>query len=159
MKQVFAAVRNFNAYTKSKKSFLTHNTKAFSLGEIMIVLVIIGGIMAIVLPKIQEAGIKNKVGQTRMKMTEVTNKLNEYNAECGKYPSSINFITDDDSSCKNWTGNPKAKHLLKDGWGTDFSYSTSGNGYNLKSLGADKKEGGSSFDKDIYSDESVGSEE
>lgn len=138
---------------------LINNSKGFSLGEIMIVLVIIGGIMAIVLPKIQDGQRKSEVNQTKMKMTEITTKVNEYYAECGKYPASINFITEDDSSCRNWTGNPKLKHLLKDAWNTDFQFEVTGNGYNLKSLGRDKKEGGSSFDKDLYSDESVGGEE
>ena len=91
-------------------------------------------------------------------MAEITTKLDEYNAECGKYPSSLSFITDDDSSCKNWSGNPKMKHLLKDGFGTDFVYEVSGNGYNIKTLGADKKEGGTSYDKDVFSDGSVGGE-
>lgn len=145
---------------KSNRSASTiSNNKGFSLGEIMIVLVIIGGIMAIVLPKIKEGQEKSKQSQTKMKMTEITTKLNEYYAECSKYPTTISFITDDDAGCKNWTGNPKMKHLLKDAWGSDFQYGTSGNGYNLSSLGADRKSGGSSFDKDIFSDESVGGEE
>jgi general secretion pathway protein G len=135
------------------------NSKGFSLGEIMIVLVIIGGIMAIVLPKIQDGQKKSQINQTKMKMTEITTKLNEYYAECSKYPTALTFITDDDAGCKNWTSNPKLKHLLKDAWGSDFQYATSGNGYNLSSLGADKKAGGSSFDKDLFSDESVGGEE
>ncbi|AZZ37127.1 type II secretion system protein GspG [Bdellovibrio sp. qaytius] len=136
-----------------------NNTKGFSLGEIMIVLVIIGGIMAIVLPKIQDGQKKSQVNNTKMKMTEITTKISEYYAECSKYPTTLAFITDDDASCKNWTSNPKLKHLLKDAWGSDFQYGTAGNGYNLSSLGADKKAGGTSFDKDLYSDESVGSEE
>ncbi|WP_409477525.1 type II secretion system protein GspG [Pseudobdellovibrio sp. HCB154] len=144
---------------KSQRSSTISNNKGFSLGEIMIVLVIIGGIMAIVLPKIQDGQRRGEVNQTKMKMTEVTTKINEYYAECGKYPTALSFITDDDSSCKNWTGNPRQSNILKDAWGSEFQYSTSGNGYNLFSLGRDKKAGGSSFDKDIYSDESVGSEE
>lgn len=135
------------------------NSKGFSLGEIMIVLVIIGGIMAIVLPKIQDGQRKSEVNKTKMMMAEITTKLNEFYAECGKYPAALTFITDDDASCKNWAGNPKLKHLLKDAWGTEFQYGISGNGYNLKSLGKDRKDGGSSYDKDLYSDESVGGEE
>lgn len=131
----------------------------FSLVEIMIVLVIIGGLMGIILPKIQDGQRNSEVKNTKMKLSEISTKINEYYAECGKYPAAITFLTDDDPGCKNWTGNPKLKHLLKDSWSSDFQYSTSGSGYNLKSLGRDKKEGGSSFDKDIYSDESVGGEE
>ena len=132
------------------------NRKGFSLGEIMIVLVIIGGIMAIILPKISDGQKKSQVQNTRLKMTEITTKINEYYAECSKYPTTLNFIVEDDSSCKNWASNPKLKNLLKDAWGSDFQYSVSGNGYNLSSLGADKKSGGTGYDKDIYSDESVG---
>jgi general secretion pathway protein G len=135
------------------------NTKGFSLGEIMIVLVIIGGIMAIVLPKIQDGQRRGEVNQTKMKMAEITTKINEYYAECGKYPTALTFMTDDDAGCKNWSSNPKLKHLLKDAWGSDFQYGTAGTGYNLSSLGRDRKSGGSSFDKDLYSDESVGGEE
>lgn len=136
------------------------NQKGFSLGEIMIVLVIIGAIMAIILPKIADGNAKSKRNSTKLKMSEIENKINEFNAECnGKFPKSLNFITDDDSSCKNWAGNPKMKHLLKDAWNTDFIYDASDVGFNLKSLGADKKEGGSSYDADVYSDSSASAQE
>lgn len=137
-----------NLKFKNRKRFQS----GFSLGEIVIVLVIIGGIMAIILPKIAEGNAKSKVSNSRMKMGEIENKINEYQSECGKYPTALSFITDDDSSCKNWSGNPRMKHLLKDGWNSDFIYEATDSGYNLKSLGADKKEGGSSFDKDFFSD-------
>lgn len=142
--------------TRRSQSVSRLNNKGFSLGEIMIVLVIIGGIMAIVLPKIQDGQRKSQVNNTKMKMSEITTKISEYYSECGKYPGALSFIVEDSSDCRNWTSNPKLKHLLKDAWGADFQYEVSGNGYNLYSLGADKKAGGSSFDKDIYSDESVG---
>jgi general secretion pathway protein G len=142
---------------KKSKSIL--NQKGFSLGEILIVLVIIGGIMAIVLPKIADGNAKGKVNNTKMKMSEVENKINEYNSECSKYPKSIEFITNDDPDCKQWAANPKMKHLLKDGWGQDFLYEANSTGYNLKSLGADKKEGGSGYDKDIFSEGSTGAQE
>ena len=119
----------------------------------------IGGLMAVIIPKVQDGREKSSVKNTQMRLSEISTKINEYYAECGKYPAAISFLTDDDAGCKNWTGNPKLKHLLKDAWNNDFQYSTSGAGCNLKSLGKDKKEGGSSFDKDIYSDESVGGEE
>ena len=134
------------------------NNRAFSLGEIMIVLVIIGGLMAVILPKIKDGGDRSKVSNTRLKMSDITTRINEYVAECGKLPNSLSFITEDSSDCKNWTSNSNLKSLLKDAWVNDFEYSTAGSGYILKSLGADKKEGGIDFAKDIVSDESVGEE-
>lgn len=143
---------------KLNKNLLT-NTSGFSLGEIMIVLVIIGGIMGIILPKIQEGNINQKIKTSKLKMSEIENKINEYNAECGKLPKSLTFVTEDDASCKNWTGNPKAKKQILDGWNTEFVYESTDTGYNLKSLGADKKEGGSNADKDIYSEGSQATSE
>ena len=145
-------------YTQNHLVTRFNNSRGFSLGEIMIVLVIIGGIMAVVLPKIADGSAKSKVSQTRMKMNEISTKIDEFQSECGKLPGALTFLTQDDSSCKNWTGNPKLKHLLVDAWSNEFSYEATGKGYNLKSLGADKKEGGSSYDKDIYSDGSLGGE-
>jgi general secretion pathway protein G len=134
------------------------NERGFSLGEIIIVIVIIMGIMAIVAPRIRDGQARSNVNKTRMIMAEVSTKIDEFNSECGKYPTGLSFLTDDDSSCKSWTGNAGLKHLLKDAWGSEFSYEVAGSGYNLKSLGADKKEGGKNFDKDIYSESSVGAE-
>ncbi|MFZ3231042.1 MAG: type II secretion system protein GspG [Pseudobdellovibrio sp.] len=139
---------------QSKKNILSNvrNNSGFSLGEIMIVLVIIGGIMAIILPKIADGNARSKVNTTKLRMSEIENKINEFNSECGKYPKAITFITEDDPSCKSWSGNPKMKHLIKDGWNNDFIFEGTDSGYNLKTLGADKKEGGTSFDKDFYSE-------
>ena len=96
------------------------NQRAFSLGEIMIVLVIIGGLMAVILPKIKDGGERSKVSNTRLKMTDITTRINEYVAECGKLPNSLTFITEDSSDCKNWTSNSNLKSLLKDAWVNDF---------------------------------------
>lgn len=140
------------------KKFKLNNSAGFSLAEIMIVLVIIGGILGFILPKIREGSVRSKIGTTKMKMSEIENKINEYNSECGHLPKSISFVTEDDPSCRNWTSNssPSAKKQIIDEFGTQFVYESTDSGYNLKSLGADKKEGGTGFDKDIYSEGSQG---
>lgn len=148
-----------NLRTSSTNNYRTLNNKGFSLAEIMIVLVIIGGIMALILPRIQEGRDNANVRNTKIKMGEIENKLNEYQADCGKLPSNLQFMVADTADCKNWTSNKNAKNLLKDEWQTDFSYEASGNGYNLKSLGKNKKEGGEGPDKDIYSASSTAAEE
>src|SRR3989344_3254965 len=143
----------------SKNNNWVFNNKGFSLAEIMIVLVIIGAIMAIILPKIEEGRDTSNVRNTKIKMSEIENKINEYQADCGKLPSSLDFMVSDSADCKNWTSNKKSKNLLKDEWQNDFSFETSGNGYNLKSLGKNKKEGGEGPDKDFYSPNSAANEE
>lgn len=142
-----------------KNNYPKLNNKGFSLAEIMIVLVIIGGIMALILPRIQEGRDNANVRNTKIKMGEIENKLNEYQADCGKLPTSLQFMVSDTADCKNWTSNKNAKNLLKDEWQSDFGYEVSGNGYNLKSLGKNKKEGGEGPDKDIFSASSAAAEE
>ncbi len=147
--------------TQKLKSILkpTQNKKAFSLAEIMIVLVIIGAIMGLILPRINAGRDNANVRNTRIKMGEIENKLNEYQADCGKLPTSLDFLVNDSAECKKWTSNNQDKKLLKDEWQTDFSYEVSGNGFNIKSLGKDKKDGGTGPDKDFYSEGSVAGQE
>jgi general secretion pathway protein G len=135
------------------------NNKGFSLAEIMIVLVIIGAIMGLILPRINEGRDNSNIRNSRIKMGEIENKLNEYQADCGKLPSTLEFLVSDTAECKKWTSNSQSKKLLKDEWQTDFNYEVSGNGFNIMSYGKDKKEGGTGPDKDFYSDGSVAAQE
>jgi len=128
------------------------NNKGFSLAEIMIVLVIIGAIMGLILPKIQDGMVQSKVKNTKLRMNDVDTKISEYEADCKKLPTSLDFLVADVSDCPNWTSNKKNKAFLKDEWQNDFSYEVHGNGYILKSFGADKKEGGTGPDKDFASE-------
>lgn len=144
----------FNRFNK-----LATNKKGFSLIEIMMVLGVIGAIMALILPRIQEGRDNSAIKNTKIKLAEIENKINEYQADCGKLPSSLEFMVKDVADCKNWTSNKNAKNLLKDEWNTDIVYEISGNGFNIKSLGKNKKEGGEGPDKDFYSQGSVTNEE
>ncbi len=135
------------------------NKKGFSLIEIMMVLGVIGAIMALILPRIQEGRDNSAVKNTKIKLAEVENKINEYQADCGKLPSSLDFMITDVAECKNWTSNKNAKNLMKDEWQTDLVFEAAGDSFNVKSLGKDKKEGGSGPDKDIFSANSKANEE
>ncbi|MGZ3691805.1 MAG: type II secretion system protein GspG [Pseudobdellovibrio sp.] len=138
-----------------KRNLRKLNNKGFTLGEIMIVLVIIGAIMGIILPKINAGRDNANVRNTKMVLAEIDTKIGEYQADCGKLPTSIDFLVNDVADCRNWTSNKQNKKLLKDEWGSDVQYEVKGNGYILKSFGKDKKEGGEGPDKDIFSEGSA----
>lgn len=130
-----------------------HNSKGMTLVEILIVVAIIGSLMAILLPNVQSQLNKSKVKETKIAMNQVINALNLYYTDCGKYPSSLEGLVKADADCSNWGPEAYIKKAPKDSWGTDFAYEIEGNNFVIKSLGADRREGGDGYDKDLTSEE------
>lgn len=128
------------------------NNKGFSLVEIMIVLVIIGGIMGIILPKIVRGQEESNIRQTKMVMAEIETQIQIYVTDCKQAPEGLDFLVNEIPTCPAWTSSPQNKNLLADAWGTPFEYeSNGGRGYNLMSLGKDKRTGGTGPNRDFYS--------
>lgn len=158
MKKRFS--RLVGLFTRPSKSL--KNKKGFSLIEIMIVLGIIGAILAAVGSRIVGANDKAKVRQAKMLLSQVSDALNNYYTDCGKYPESLDGLLKADASCSNWGPGPYMK-ATKDGqildpWNNPLQYGPSESGdFTLKSLGKDGKPGGSAYAKDVsLDDESAG---
>lgn len=129
------------------------NQSGLTLFEILIVVGIIGGLLAVLIPQIQNSNNRSKVGDTKIRMSNIVQNLTMYNSDCnGKFPTSIEGLVKVDASCSNWTG-PYMKEVPRDGWGQPFQYESDGNTYTLKSSGADKKDGGDGVDRDITQDD------
>lgn len=129
------------------------NSRGMTLVEILIVLAILGSLIAVLLPQVTDRLNKSKVGESKIAMGQVMNALNMYFTDCGKFPESLEGLTTADSSCSNWGPEAYLKKPPKDSWGTPFSYSVEGSTFILKSLGADKREGGDGYNKDLSSEE------
>lgn len=129
------------------------NSRGMTLLEIIIVLGILGSLIAILLQKITGGIDKSKVGQSKIIMGQTINALNMYYTDCGKFPESLENLVTADAACSNWGPEAYLKKLPKDAWGTDLGYSVEGNNFHLKSLGADRREGGDGYAKDILSDD------
>jgi general secretion pathway protein G len=139
-----------------------NNTRGMTLVEILIVLAIVGSIMAVIGGKVMTSFQKSKVKQTGIIMSQLSSALNIYYSDCSKMPQSLKALIESpgDAECADW--GPESyvkKDLLKDAWGTDFVYESDGSNFKLKSLGKDRREGGSKFDKDLAFDEKDSSEE
>ena len=77
-----------------------------------------------------------------------------YYSDCGKYPETLDNLITPDPACTNWGPEPYLKKTeLNDSWGTPFTYSVEGGNFTVKSLGADRKEGGDKYNKDISSED------
>lgn len=132
----------------NQKSKLS-NARGFTLLEILIVLGILGTIMAMVLGRVNDSRNRAKVKQSQLELNQWGEALNMYYNDCGKYPESLDSVTKSDSNCNAWDPGAFSKMKTIDTWGGQIQYSAEGNGYKLKSLGKDKKEGGSGYDADV----------
>jgi general secretion pathway protein G len=130
-----------------------NSQKGMTLIEIMIVLAILGGLIAVLAPNVMGRFNKSKVESTKLAMSEVSKNLAAFNLDCGKYPDALEFLQKPDPGCGNWGPEPYMKKAAKDAWGNEFAYAAEGSSFTLKSLGADKKSGGSGYDKDLSLDE------
>lgn len=142
-------MRNFSSDTSKR----IRNSVGMTLMEILIVLAILGSLIAVLLPMITERLAKSKYSETKIIIGQVVSAMNMYYTDCGKYPETLEGLTAPDASCSNWGPDVYLKKLPPDGWKHPFTYSVEGNSYILKSLGADGREGGDGYNKDITSEE------
>jgi len=127
--------------------------RGMTLLEIMIVLVILGGIATILVTSVMGRLGSAKVKQARIQIGEYTKALDMYYTDCQNYPTTeegLQALVKAPSSCSNWI-NPYVKKVNKDPWGNDLIYESSGGDYELKSLGKDRREGGDGENADISS--------
>jgi general secretion pathway protein G len=129
------------------------NRKGFTLIEIMLVVIIIGVLVAMVVPNI--AGRSDQARKTAAKTdieSNVSNALDLYQLDNGRYPSTeqgLNALITQPSADPapiKWNGPYlKKKKLPKDPWGHEYVYASPGEhnkeSYDLSSLGADGVEG------------------
>ena len=131
------------------------NQVGMTLIEIMVVLVIIGGLMTVLGQNVIQGKNRSAVRQARIQIGELSKQLEAYEMDCKSYPTTeqgLHALLEAPPDCKTWGPEPYAKpNLLKDPWGTEFVYERDGGSFTLKSLGRDKKEGGTGYDADLSS--------
>lgn len=142
-----------NKQKKSKNILKRLSEKGMTLIEIMIVLVILGGILTFIATNVFSKFRKANMQSARIMISEIGKGLDLYYTDCGSYPKSLEALQSNTEGCKNWGPDPYLKKVPKDPWNEEFIYSPKGNSYNLKSLGADKTDGGSGDAADISNDD------
>jgi general secretion pathway protein G len=119
-----------------------HNKKAFTLMELMVVIIILGLLASFVLPSLTSKSDEAKVKITCIEMKNIAQAVKMYKIDNASYPSTsegLNILIE-----KKYFEDGK---LPKDSWGNSFIYTQGGDGFELTSFGGDKQEGGSD---DIY---------
>ena len=125
----------------------------FTLIELLLVVVIIGILAAIVVPKLTGRSEDAKIGATQATMKNIRTALGMYETDNGKFPTleqGLSALIEIPSSAPIPKKYPKdgyldTKELPKDGWGNEIKYIIPGekntNGYDLRSAGPDEQAG------------------
>ena len=139
-----------------------NNQKGFTLIEIMVVVIILGLLAGIVLPKILGREEEAKVSAAKVQIKSMESALDGFKLDNGFYPTTdqglsalikkpeVGRISD------KWKegGYLKPARIPKDPWGKDFLYFAPGNEgreYEIVSYGPDNEQGGEGKNADIES--------
>jgi len=130
--------------------------KAFSLIEVMIVIVILGLIASLVVPNLISQGEKAKEKLVCIQMKSLKNALDSFKVEEGSYPTTEEGLKAliQNPNLQKYQSYPtkgflNSKKLPKDPWGHRYIYVNNNGDIDIISLGADGKEGGSGENRDI----------
>ena len=135
------------------------NQKGFTLIEIMVVLAILAGLIAMVAPNIiGEAGAA-RVKTAKAEMANIALALDMYKLDNFTYPTTsqgIEALASKPSGSpepKNYKSGGYMKKMPTDPWGNAYAYFSKKSSYEIVSFGADGEEGGEDDAADISSND------
>ena len=127
--------------------------RAFTLIEIMVVVIVIGVLAALVVPTFIGRAGKAKKAVAQQKISNIETAINLFYQDYSRFPESLQELTTKPSDIpdEQWTPPSLKPKDLDDPWGRPFVYRYPGeNGaYDLFSTGADGQPGGEDENADI----------
>jgi general secretion pathway protein G len=135
--------------------------RGFTLIELMVVIVILGILAGLIVPRIMGRPEQAKQLKARMQIESISTALKLYKLDNGSYPTTeqgLQALVDEPSTGnvpKNWRkgGYLEKGKVPKDPWGNDFVYLSPGihDDFDLIAYGADGASGGEDKNADINS--------
>jgi len=129
----------------------------FTLLELLVVLGIIAMLAGIVGPQVMKHMGESKTKAAKVQIEDLSATLDMYKLDAGTYPTTeqgLQALIEAPDTAKHWNGPylSKAKIPL-DPWQNEYHYVSPGEHgrFDISSMGADGKEGGTGEDQDIVS--------
>jgi general secretion pathway protein G len=137
----------------------THADRGFTLIEIMVVIVILGILAALVVPRIIERPDEARVVAAKNDIAAIMAALKLYRLDNQRYPTTEQGLAalvirpTTPPAPPNWKPNGYLERLPKDPWGNPYQYLNPGlhGEIDVFSYGADGQPGGSGYDADVGS--------
>jgi len=135
--------------------------KAFTLVELLVVVLIITMLAAFVTPRFFSGIGKTKADLTKAKMAIIEGALARFYIDCSRYPDDsegleVLVLPPADMEEGKWNGPYLKRSNLLDKWDNPYIYVAEGEynpgSFDLISLGADAMDGGEGDDADIIND-------
>jgi general secretion pathway protein G len=135
------------------------SVSGFTLIELMVVIIILGILAGLIIPRIMEDPEKAKVVKAKLQIEGFSAALKRYKLDNGDYPSTdqgLQALVEKPSVGKIPARYPDKGYLSKipkDPWGNDYLYVCPGEhgDFDLIAFGGDGKEGGEGKDADVRS--------
>ncbi|MCK5880163.1 MAG: type II secretion system major pseudopilin GspG [Holophagae bacterium] len=129
---------------KERNKQIQRRDSGFTLIEILLVVVIIGILAAVAVPRLGGRVAQSQIAAAKASIGAIGTAIDLYETDNGKLPASLQNLMTKGSEA-NWNGPYLRKaESLKDPWGKEFKYTKQNNGvYEITSGGPDENFGGS----------------
>lgn len=130
-----------------------HSAQAgFTLIEIMVVVLILGLLAALVVPKIVGRTDEARVTRAKADIKAIESALNLFKIDNGFYPNTgegLQALVSAPPRARKWNPDGYLDKIPVDPWGTEYIYQSDGRQIVVASTGADGVEGGEGYNADI----------
>ena len=139
---------------QTSHSSIQTSRAAFSLVELMVVIVIIGMLAGVVTFSVRSYLIRSKQNVARLEISKMMQGLDTFYATFDRYPTNeegLQILAQPSEQFPDGL----LSFIPDDPWGHAYEYVSPGRtrAFDIVSYGADHREGGTAADKDIHSDE------
>jgi general secretion pathway protein G len=134
--------------TMKRKTIRSARASAFTLIELLLVLVILGVLAALVVPKFTNRSQQARETAAKADISNIETALNAFEIDTGRFPSTdegLGALVSQPASVTSWRGPYLQRGIPKDPWGNEYEYRQPGqnnaSGFDLLSYGPDGREG------------------
>jgi len=132
---------------------MNRHRQGFTLIELLLVLVILGVLALVVVPKFAGRSEEARKTAARTDISMLEGQIDIFEQDCGRFPSNdeaLSVLVTQPANAPKWKGPYIKRGVPKDPWGNDYVYKYPGthnvNSYDLYSLGPDGHEGNDDID-------------